>query len=80
MLKPESEDFMNKFCVILPIKTGDIGKILGNRVFNCRVDDNDKVMILNEQNEVIKIIKSQECQFVNEYDFEIKESGYMWLK
>ena len=39
-----------KYCVVLPLRTGEVKEILGNRVFHCVIKDNN-VEILDDNSE-----------------------------
>ena len=69
-----------KYCVILPLRTGTAKDILGNRVFNCKIN-NGKVDILDDNTErKIHEIELDKVQFVKPEEFYRQEDTTMWMK
>ena len=69
-----------KYCVLLPIRTGTAKDILGNRVFNCNIN-NGKVNILDDNIErKIYEIELNKVQFVRPEEFYRQEDTTMWIK
>jgi len=69
-----------KYCVILPLRIGTAKEILGNRVFNCKIN-NGKVDILDNNIErKIHEIDLNGVQFVKPEEFYRQEDTTMWMK
>ena len=69
-----------KYCVLLPIRIGTAKDILGNRVFNCKIN-NGKVDILDDNTErKIHEIELDKVQFVRPEEIYRKEDTTMWMK
>ena len=70
-----------KYCAILPLRTGKAKDILGNRVFNCEIN-NDKVVNILDDNGKNKIheIGLDKVQFVKPEEFYRQEDTTMWMK
>ena len=69
-----------KYCVLLPIRTGTAKDILGNKVFNCEIN-NGKVDILDDNTErKIHEIELDKVQFVRTEEFYYKEDNTIWMK
>jgi len=69
-----------KYCTILPLRTGTAKDILGNRVFNCKIN-NGKVDILDDNYEIkIHEIELDKVQFVKPEEFYRQKDTTMWMK
>lgn len=71
---------MFAFCVILPIKKGIAKKILGNRVFNCKLE-NSKVFIYDDEKKKMLAEKTIfEVAIIRSDTIKINNDKSMWLK
>ena len=69
-----------KYCAILPLRAEIAKDILGNRVFNCKIN-NGKVDILDDNYEIkIHEIELDKVQFVKSEEFYRQEDTTMWMK
>jgi len=69
-----------KYCAILPLRTRTAKDILGNKVFNCKIN-NGKVDILDDNTErKIHEIELDKVQFVRPEEFYYKEDNTIWMK
>jgi len=69
-----------KYCAILPLRTGVSKDILGNRVFNCEIN-NGKVNIIDDNGKTkIHEIGLDKVQFVKPEEFYREEDTTMWMK
>ena len=72
---------MRRYCVILPIRTGEAKELLGNRVFNCLDNSINKTKIFDDMNEnIIKVINRDDVVFVKHNDIIFKKDHSMWLE
>ena len=76
----EVREDLYEYCTILPLRTGTAKEILGNRVFNCKIN-NGKVDILDDNYEIkIHEIELDKVQFVKPEEIYRQEDTTMWLR
>ena len=76
----EVREDLYEYCTILPLRTGTAKEILGNRVFNCKIN-NGKVDILDDNTErKIHEIELDKVQFIKPEEFYRQEDTTMWLR
>jgi len=69
-----------KYCVVLPLRTGEAKEILDNRVFHCTVN-NSKVELLDDNSErKIYELNLNQVKIVDFSDVYFKEDITMWLR
>lgn len=71
---------MIQYCVVLPLRTGEAKRVLGDRVFHCKVNNN-KVDILDDNSErKIHEINLEDVKIIPFNDIQFKNDATMWLK